>query len=61
MESIGEGVNDLDDFALIDGLNKKTGMKVPAAVEELKGAMIRHDTVCDPSDMKKQVEIILGL
>lgn len=61
MESIGEGVNDLDDFALIDGLNKKTGMKIPAAVEELKGAMPRHDTVCDPSDMKKQVGIILGL
>lgn len=61
MEAIGEKTEGVDDFALIDGLNKKTGMPVPAAVEELRGAKIRHDSVCEASTMKDEVRHILGM
>ena len=61
MEAIGEETEGVDDFALIDRLNKVSGMSVPAAVEELRGAPIRHDTVCDAGKMKEEVENILKL
>ena len=61
MEAIGEETKGIEDFELIEGLNKKSGMLIPAAVEELRDAPIRHDTVCGADEMKKQVEEILGI
>lgn len=61
MEAIGEPTEGIEDFELIDALNRISGMSVPAAVEELRGAPVRHDTVCGADEMKQQVEKILGL
>ena len=61
MEAIGEKTEGVDDFELIDGLNKVSGMTVPKAVEELRGAAVRHNTVCGADEMKRQVEVILGI
>lgn len=61
MEAIGESTEGADDFALIDGLNKLSGMVIPAAVEELRDAEVRHNTVCGSDEMKTVVTSILGI
>ena len=50
-----------EDFELIDTLSKLSNTDIPAAVSELKTAEIVHKTVCEISEMKKQVENNLGL
>lgn len=44
-----------DDFALSDRLNSVSGMKIPAAVEELRDAEILHNNICEKDDMKNIV------
>ncbi|MCL2052124.1 MAG: threonine synthase [Lachnospiraceae bacterium] len=51
---------ELDEFALIDRLNHLSKIKIPAAIEELKTAAIRHKTVCEIEDMPRVVEDFLG-
>ena len=48
-----------DDFAVIDLLAEKTGMKTPAAVEEVRSAPILHDTVVSRAEMKEAVSEFL--
>lgn len=50
-----------DDFVLIDELGKKTGTKIPPAIEEICTAPVLHNTVCKTEDMQKEVEKILGI
>ena len=61
MSAIDEKYKGMDDFALIDELEKVSGTKVPKAVEEIRSAPVLHDTVCETEDMQKTVEEILGL
>ena len=61
MSAIDEKYKGMDDFALIDELEKVSGTKVPKAVEEIRSAPVLHDTVCETEDMQKTVEGILGL
>ena len=61
MGAIDEKYKGMDDFALIDELEKVSGTKVPKAVEEIRSAPVLHDTVCETEDMQKTVEKILGL
>ena len=61
MGAIDEKYKGMDDFALIDELEKVSGTKVPKAVEEIRSAPVLHDTVCETEDMQKTVEGILGL
>ena len=51
----------MSDFELVDELNKLSGVKIPAAIEEIHTAPIVHDIVCDKSEMQATVEKILGL
>ncbi len=50
-----------EDFELIDTLSTLSNTEIPAAVSELKTAEVVHKTVCEISEMKKQVESNLGL
>ena len=56
-----EKYDSMTDFELVDELNALSGVKIPAAIEEIRTAPIRHDIVCDKSEMKMTVEKILGL
>ncbi|MCR5586494.1 MAG: threonine synthase [Lachnospiraceae bacterium] len=51
----------VDDFKLIDELNKVAGITIPKAVDGLLEAPVLHNTVCETADMQKTVEGILGL
>ena len=50
-----------EDFALIDELCRISGVKIPAAVEEIRSAAILHNTVVDRDEMKQTVLEFLGL
>ena len=56
-----EKYDSMTDFELVDELNKLSGVKVPAAIEEIRTAPILHDIVCDKSEMQQTVEKLLGL
>lgn len=59
MEAIQEEKLPEDEFEVIDRLQKLSGIKIPAAVEEIRNAPIRHRRECDVADMKKMVKDIL--
>ena len=50
-----------EDFELVDELERISGMKIPAAIEEIRHAEVLHDTQCDADKMKECVKDILGL
>lgn len=56
-----EKYDSMTDFELVDELNALSGVKIPEAIEEIRTAQIRHDIVCDKSEMQMTVEKILGL
>lgn len=56
-----EKYDSMTDFELVDELNAFSGVKIPEAIEEIRTAPIRHDIVCDKSEMQMTVEKILGL
>lgn len=51
----------MDDFALIDELEKISGVSVPNAVEEIRNAKILHTRECDSEQMEAAVKDILGI
>lgn len=55
MGAVCPGVTAADDFALADRMAQETGWPVPAAVNEVRSAPVRHRTVCDISAMKENV------
>lgn len=59
MEAIFGDVSGKDEFALIDWMEKASGVAVPRAIEEIRDARIRHDRQCDAADMKEVVSDIL--
>jgi len=61
MNSIDPGYDDKSDFELVDELNRLSGVKIPAAIEEIRTAPILHDTVVEKEDMCREVKEILGL
>lgn len=61
LEAIKGDLGDMDEFAVIDQLAEVSGVKIPAAVEEIRTAQIRHRRECDRADMEKMVAEILGL
>lgn len=48
-----------DEFAVVDRLNSISGVVIPAAVEEIRTASVRHDMECDVDQMKETVAGIL--
>ena len=45
-----------DESALLEELERLSGIPVPAAVKELSSAKIRHHAVCRPEEMKETVK-----
>lgn len=60
MEAIDvEKYGDLGDFALVDELCTLSGVTVPKAIEEIRTAPVRHNTVCEVEQMKCVVKDFL--
>ncbi len=55
MKALGEEVENIDVFDLISKLSEIASVKEPAAVQEVKTAEIRHNTVCEIPDLEKTV------
>ncbi|MCR5369503.1 MAG: threonine synthase [Clostridium sp.] len=50
-----------DDFVLIDEMKEASGVEIPQAIEEIRKAEIRHNTVCSPETMEETVAGFLGI
>lgn len=61
MEAIDTKYASQSDFALLDELNRISGVTIPQAIEDIRSAEILHDTVCDKAEMEQTVRDILKL
>lgn len=61
MTAIDDKYNGIEDFALIDELEKVSGMPVPNAIKEIRNAQILHKRECDAAQMKAAVKEILNV
>ena len=61
MTAIDEKYNKLEEFPLIDELQKISGMAIPKAIEEIRNAQILHNTECDVDKMEDTVKMILQI
>lgn len=59
MNAIDSECNHLSEFELVDELSKRSNTAVPAAIEDIRFAIILHDAVCDKDKMQETVEDIL--
>ncbi len=59
MKALGEDGDDEDVFKVIDALQSIAGVPLPRAIKEVRSAEIRHNTVCEVSEMEKTVESFL--
>lgn len=61
MKAIEAAADGTEDFALIDRLAQVSGVKVPAAIEEIRLAPVIHTKKCETAEMKRVVMDILGI
>ena len=61
MNAIDKKYDSLGDFELADELSKIGNVKIPNAIEEIRNAEVRHNTVCEVEDMPKVVRQFLGI
>jgi len=61
MNAIDTKYDVMDDFALVDELSKIGNVAVPQAIEEIRNADIRHNTVCEVEEMPVVVKKFLGM
>ena len=61
MDAIDPKYDEMEDFALIDELEKVSGFPIPNAIKEIRDAEVRHTTECDADQMKETVKNILGV
>jgi threonine synthase len=61
MNSINPEYNTMGDFELVDELSKIGNVAVPNAIEEIRNAAVRHDTVCEVEEMQAVVKKFLGM
>ena len=47
---------DADEFALIDEMERISGVKIPQAIEEIRDAKILHNRQCKPEEMEETVK-----
>ena len=59
MKALGEDGSDEDVFKVIDRLKDIAGVPEPKAIKEVRSAEIRHNTVCEISEMESIVESFL--
>ena len=61
MGAIDVAYEDEEDFVLVDKLSELGQVAVPNAIEEIRKAPVRHDTVVDVADMCAEVKRFLGV
>ena len=61
MNAIDPKYDSMTDFELVDELSKIGNVKVPQAIEEIRSAKIRHNTVCEVEEMPVVVKDFLGI
>ncbi|MDO4634214.1 MAG: threonine synthase [Eubacteriales bacterium] len=61
MNAIDSKYDAMGDFELVDELSKIAKTAVPNAIEEIRTAPVRHDTVVEKDEMKAIVKKFLGL
>ncbi len=61
MSAISSEYDAMEDFDLVDKLSEIANVKVPNAIEEIRNAQVRHNTVCEVSQMKDEVKKFLGI
>lgn len=62
MEAIGSDAYDgMDDFQLVDELEKVSGVAIPDAVSQIRTAPVLHNTTVDADQMPEIVKKILGI
>jgi threonine synthase len=61
MKSIDSKYSGLDTFELVKELSLLSGTEIPAGIKDLDKRPVLHNTVCEKSEMKSEVEKILGL
>lgn len=59
MTAIDDSYEGYDEFALIDELHRVSGMNIPAAVRDIRGASVIHTRNCTESEMKNTIRQIL--
>ena len=58
---LGGNTPDLDEFDMVDELNRITGVDVPAPLKSLKNKEVRFKDVCDKENMSEMVFKLLNL
>lgn len=61
MTAIDKKYASMEDFELVDALAQLSGVKVPAAIEDIRSAEVLHTAVCEISQMEDVVKSFLGL
>ena len=61
MTAIDRKYDTLGDFELVDELSALGKVEVPGAIEEIRNAEVRHDTVVEVPEMKAVVRKFLGI
>jgi threonine synthase len=61
MGSIDPSYENEEDFVLVDKLSTLGKVAVPKAIEEIRSAEVRHDTVVEVADMCAEVKRFLGI
>ena len=61
MKSINEKYNSFNDFDLIRKMGELAKEEIPAAIKDIEKRPVLHKIVCQTSEMKAQVERILGI
>ena len=61
MDALHKDSGKMTDFELVDELSRISGVKVPAAIEEIRTAPVLHDMVVETAEMKDAVKKILGV
>ncbi|MBO6164546.1 MAG: threonine synthase [Lachnospiraceae bacterium] len=61
MTAIDPKYDGVEDFALIDELEKLSGVAVPRAVEEIRSAPVVHKDTCEINEMQASVKEFLGI
>lgn len=56
-----EKYSSFGDFELVDELSKIGSVKVPQAIEEIRSAQVRHNTVCEVGEMEDTVKKFLQI
>ncbi len=61
MHAIDSKYDSMGDFELVDELSKIGKVAVPRAIEEIRNAEVRHNTVCEVNEMEAVVKKFLGM